>query len=44
MSEENTMFERYFTREGADSTDIDLLGYWIIDEEGTKLEIRNYAD
>jgi hypothetical protein len=38
------MFESYFTREGADPEDKDLLGFIVVDEEGTKVEIRNYAD
>jgi hypothetical protein len=37
------MFESYFTREGADPEDKDLLGFIVLDEEGTKIEIRNYA-
>jgi hypothetical protein len=42
--EEYKGFESYFTREGVDPNDRDILGYIVVDEEGTKVEIRNYAD
>jgi hypothetical protein len=36
-------YESTFTREGADLEDTDLLGY-VLTEDGSKVEVRNFAD